>query len=60
MLTVSPAFALAGACNVVVTSAIAVMAVLPLAVSGSALAPSDVVVPMAVFTTTGVIPPGAV
>jgi hypothetical protein len=52
-LTVLPVFALAGAVSVVVTSAIGVMVVLPLAVSGAALAPSDVVVAIVLLTATG-------
>jgi hypothetical protein len=58
-LTVLPALALAGAVSVVITSAIGVMAVLPLAVSGAAFTPSDVLVAMVVFTATGPVP-GAV
>ena len=51
--TVEPALAVAGAVTVVVTSAMAVMAVEPLAVSAAALAPWPVVVPMVVLMATG-------
>jgi hypothetical protein len=51
--TMLPALAVAGTTTVVVTSAIGVMAVEPLAVSGATLAPWNVVVAMVVLTTTG-------
>jgi hypothetical protein len=52
-VTVLLTLAVAGTETVVVTSAIGVIVVLPLAVSGAALLPSDVDVPMVVLTATG-------
>jgi hypothetical protein len=57
--TVLNGLALAGAATVVVTSAMGMMAVLPLAVSGATLAPSEVIVEILVLTATGPVP-GAV